>query len=276
MHGTDVDVLSGDAGALLEADNVAVVSSWSRRPEASLSLSRYLQALEDIGYVSVVVSTADHPLVWPHGRPASTVVAHRPNVGYDFGTWAATLNAFPSLRSRPEVLLTNDSLVGPFAPLTEVRTAIDASHSDVFALTESRQISHHAQSFFLLFRRGILADRPWRRFFASVRPERTKEDIVRRYELGVARICRLYGYSWEAMISTETSLSGVDNPTFTSWRSLFDCGVPMVKRSLVTHPEYPATTAEVQELVRTHYRQELEDWLPDGQKPTPLRGGVGG
>ena len=264
-------VLSGDPeGFVAHAagqDAVAIVASWTPSRRESRSLSAYLHALAGLGFAPLVVDTSEseRDLVWPHGLPEGSLVVTRPNIGYDFGSWAHVLESFPPLRSLSKVLLTNDSMVGPFEAMTEVGLALSASQADVFGLTESFQTRRHLQSFFMCFNRGILAEPPWVSFFHSVRNQADKAEVVLKYELGVVRTCERYGYSWEVLLPAESLGGGSGNPTFENWEELFRTGVPLVKRSLVTHPEYRATTREVAARVQEWYGQEVEAWLPGGQ-----------
>lgn len=267
MGSTPFQVVNGDTDWLTSnyhPPKVAVVASWTATPVMSRSLSQYLFELERIGFPSLVINTSEleEDLVWPHGKPESTVIVTRPNVGYDFGSWAAALDYFPQVRKFDEVLLTNDSMVGPFAPLTEVLEAMTTSEADIFALTENLQHGLHMQSFFVCFRGGILEDRPWKNFFGRVREEASKDDIVQIYELGLTRTALRYGYSWLVMFPMEVLEGGIGNPTFERWELLLDCGMPLVKRSLVTHPQYPATIAEIEAGVKQRFGALLGDWMP--------------
>ncbi len=278
MQTNDFRVVSGDPSWIEEGGpdgKVAVVASWSATPVMSRSLSQYLFELEKIGFLSLVINTSelDQDLEWPHGKPDSTVVVVRPNVGYDFGSWAAALDRFPKIRGFGQVLLTNDSLVGPFAPLTEIATAMNETGADLFGLTENLQHHRHMQSFFVCFKGGILNDRPWLNFFAAVRAESSKDDIVQKYELGLTRTAQRYGYSWVVMLTTESLEGGIGNPTFERWDLLLDEGVPFVKRSLITHSQYRATRAELVDAIALRYNEDLDDWMPDGLKAQPKKGG---
>ncbi|WRS30226.1 glycoside hydrolase family 99-like domain-containing protein [Actinomycetaceae bacterium MB13-C1-2] len=264
----------GDISKALESGSVAIISSWTATAQMSRSLSAYLEALEDIGFTSLVVNTSDveGALEWPYGIPDSTVVLRRCNVGYDFGSWGAVLSQFQEIRSLPRVLITNDSMVGPFEPLTAIDNAISDSSADVFALTESYQIEHHFQSFFVLFRNGVLAEEPWVRFFESVRQERSKENIIQVYEFGLMRTCELYGYSWDVMLDAQTTALSEGNPTFDGWKVLLDAGIPMVKRSLVVSDRYVVMAANAIREVRQRYGEGIDDWLPDGVSAFRIKG----
>ncbi len=263
-------ILSGDPESFVAhaagQDAVAIVASWTPSPRESRSLSAYLTALADLGFAPLVVDSSElgQDLIWPHGLPKGCLVVTRPNIGYDFGSWAHALEDFPSLRTLNRVLLTNDSMVGPFAALTEVGAAMSSSQADVFGLTESFQTRRHLQSFFMCFNRGVLAEAPWVSFFDSIEHQDDKDEVVRRYELGVVRTCERYGYSWEVLLPAESIGGVVGNPTFEQWEMLLRNGVPLVKRSLLTHDEYPATVKDVTALVKELYGLDIPAWMPEG------------
>ncbi len=258
---------SGSPETLVGPEPVALVSSWSPMPEMSLSLSTYLAELVRMGYRPVVISTAEfsEPLRWPHGIPKEAVVYRRANRGYDFGSWAAGLE-LPGVASKDRVLLTNDSMVGPFAPLDAVQQAAEASTADIFALVESNQMNKHPQSFFLEFRGGVLAQRPWRRFFRRVRHQEQKMSVVEAYEVNLGQVAEQNGYSWEAMVPAHLQGSLLDNPTLMSWRVILDSGIPFLKRGLLTSPLHWHTAEEMTRAVHGLYGVDVAEWLPQGQE----------
>lgn len=245
-------------------EKVAIVAAWSHAPAQSLSLSRYLQELHEAGFWLLVVSTADfaEPLQWPHGIPASAVVLRRENSGYDFGSWAAVLHALPQIRRTDTVLLTNDSLVGPFWSLRPIFQDLAQSRADVVGLTDSTQLDHTLQSYFLAFKHGVLAEPPWRRFFANIRPQATKMGVVYRYEAAIVAKCRREGYAWEAQYPARALRAGKANPSLVWWRELLQAGTPFVKRTLFTEPKLAAEGEAARRFLAEEYGIAVEEWLP--------------
>ncbi len=250
----------------LDHDRVAVVSSWSPTNVMSRSFSEYLKMLTEGDYVPFVVSTtiSRDPLEWPFGLPENAVVVRRDNIGYDFGSYAAALNAAPLLRDIDHLLLTNDSMVGPFAPINEILGTAESSNADICGLTESLQYVHHPQSFFLMFRKGVLTEEPMRRFFDEVRQQGEKVEIIQAYELGLSRHCAHEGYSWESVVGSHRTSVGAENPTLYGWESLLDAGVPFVKRNILLDPTRVSITREMPHAIWRRYGQDVRDWLPEG------------
>lgn len=255
---------SGVPESLSSSDRIAVIASWDAGNIMSLSLSRYIEELEQAGYLSLVVFTGNSqaPLEWPHGLADSAVVVRRRNIGYDFGSWAAALNALPFIRKAENVLLTNDSMVGPFASLKDLMADVEESTASVVALTDSYQVGHSVQSYFMHFKGGILGDLAWRHFFDGVRSQKSKLDVVFTYEASVARESIAGAYGWKAQFPAGALGVAHQNPALVAWRELLELGYPFVKRTLWTEPSLK-TEAELATLYLKKKRGiNVQDWLP--------------
>lgn len=257
-----VRVERGDISSIADADRIALVAQFNTEAAQRRSLSEYLGALDRGGFLPVIISTAEvgGPLQFPHGIPRDTIVVRRPNLGYDFGSWATGLGVLPGVRTADVVLLTNDSMMGPFAPIDELLEWACEPGPDIRGLTGSHQITSHTQSYFLAFRGGILADDPWMRFFNSIRVESTKMDVVRRYELGLSRHADDHAYSMEEWVSDFELGVPYANPTMVAWKQLIEHGVPMVKRTVMTDPSTASERERVREYVREQFGVEIEEW----------------
>ncbi|WP_237564119.1 rhamnan synthesis F family protein [Actinomyces sp. 432] len=257
-----VHIERGDPHAVVGSDRVALVAQFSAGPVQPRSLSEYLQRLDAAGYATVVISTCETtaPLEFPAGVPTDTMVIRRPNLGYDFGSWATALGCIPELREAGTVLLTNDSLLGPFGPIEHLLEWAAAPGPDIRGLTASYQFAYHVQSYFLAYRGGILADRPWRDFFNSVRVEPGKDEVVLSYEIGVSRTAFSECYSSEVWVTGPELGVPYGNPTVDGWKNLIESGVPFLKRTIMTHPSTQAEAAEAAQYIRRRFGTDVNDW----------------
>ena len=148
--------------------------------------------------------------------PEGTTVLRRVNVGYDFGSWASVLAAFPGVAAASRVLLVNDSLIGPFAPLGPILADFEACAAPVWGLSGSLQHRPHVQSFFVGYKDGMLGHPAMRRFWSDVRVESRKAKIVRFNELGLSEALDEAGIGWETMFAPEPG--GPPNPTINDWQ----------------------------------------------------------
>ncbi|WP_159626567.1 rhamnan synthesis F family protein [Actinomyces sp. zg296] len=245
------------------AERVAIVAQYSATPDQPLSLSRYLAALDASDYATIVVSTCEspEPLEFPHGIPERTIIIRRPNLGYDFGSWTTGLGWIPGVRSKPVVLLTNDSMLGPFAPIDGLlEWAAEPPGPDIRCLTTSHQFGRHMQSYFLSFRGGILAERAWVRFFDGIRVQPTKEDVVMAYELGLSRLAFSEAYSIDEWVAGPDIGAGYENPTIRAWQGIITSGAPFLKRTILTHPDLTAEAAASAEYLQRMYNIDIHQW----------------
>ena len=246
------------------AAKVAFLAHHAERPLVSRSVAELTGQLVANGYHVVVISSSefDQPLQWPGGLPEAVTVLRRANIGYDFGSWAAALALYPEAATAPWVLLLNDSLVGPFAPLEPLLASFEASQADVWALLDTTQEQYHVQSHFVGYRRGVLGDAALRKFWSNIRVEPEKLMIVRRYEIGGTAWLQRHGYSIEVAFPYSTVVADGLNPTSFGWRRLLAHGFPFVKREMVlTPPELIPDASEVADVLQRQFGVDVQEWV---------------
>jgi lipopolysaccharide biosynthesis protein len=253
----------GSAVEFGRPNRAAVLVHWSPTPTLSRSVTTLAGELSAAGYRPVLVSACEsaEPLEWRGRRPADAIVLRKPNVGYDFGSWAVALHELPALAEAERVILTNDSMVGPFSSLADVMARFEASTADVFGLTDTRQYFRHLQSYFLGFTHGVLRDAPLDRFFADVRSEPTKWDVIDRYELGLNRLLRREGYGITSGFHADDVVPTGENPVIKGWWRLLERGFPFVKREILRNPEVAPRAEWVSREVAAVFGERVEDWI---------------
>jgi lipopolysaccharide biosynthesis protein len=108
------------------------------------------------------------------------------------------------------------------------------SSADLVGLTESLEIRHHFQSYFLLMQPSALAHPGMRAFWDGVRILDDKLAVVKEYETGLKQFAEERGMTTEAMFPlARNGLSPRRNPTMHDWRDLVERGFPFVKVSLL-------------------------------------------
>jgi lipopolysaccharide biosynthesis protein len=226
-------------------------------------VSELTSSLVSHGYHVVIASSADGtgPLEWPGEEPANVTVLRRPNVGYDFGSWATALDKYPKIAEADQVLLLNDSLAGPFQPVDHLLRHFDESGADVWGMTDTNQFGHHLQSYCLGFKRGCLREEPLARFWRDVRVEQSRDDVIWRYEIGLSRLLCSERFSIDAAIRYRKVVRDGENPTIIGWRRLFDVGFPFVKRQLLREPEVAPDGSKVREEVQRVFGVNVDQWV---------------
>jgi lipopolysaccharide biosynthesis protein len=248
-----------------ECERVAFLAHWSETERQSRSALRLIAELQRLGYRVVVSSTS--PAAGPLDFGAEDVrldeltVLRRPNAGYDFGSWAVAMATHEELLGRPYVLVVNDSLVGPFAPLDDVVADFEQTTADVWGMVESNQFAPHLQSFFRGFRYGVLAEPAMRRFWRDVRVVPDKFALIQAYEFGFTEFLVRHGFSATQFVHHSEVVNEGINPTMLGWRALLDSGVPFVKRELVRRPDLAPDGHRLPAVVADRYGADVADWL---------------
>ncbi len=254
--GGSARVVHGDAGRVCDAARVVVLAEYaadsSLRPEAVSSA----RAWADCGWTVVLVAARDawvRPIGIPRDLPKEVVVVARPNIGYDFGSWRDAFGLVEGLADVDLVLLTNDSLIGPFSPLADLTARIESSDADVWAATASDARGRHLQSYLLAFRGGALARPALRDFFARVEALDAKDDVVSAYEVGLSRTVAAEGLrthvEWP---NAALGLPPTANPFVWGSAALLEQGFPFVKRGVreipALRPQWEAAVAAARRL----------------------------
>lgn len=225
---------------------------------------QYLAELQRCGLAVVLVSTSaslDEASVRALEEVAAATIL-RENIGYDFGSYKVGIDHLRHRGIRPrQLLLTNDSVFGPFYPLDQVFK--DAQAHDLYGMTDSFDFHHHLQSFFLVYGERVLQSQDftdfWNRVeFIDAGEPGFKQQIILRYEVGgsqyflergysvgaalpftdvLARACREYlDHLRAAQLQPGSTVLPLDikfNATHRFWHTLLDMGFPFLKRELL-------------------------------------------
>lgn len=253
----------GDLAAIGTPQRVAVLAQYSIQRRVSRSFRVLVSEFAAAGYLPLVVSAspATGELEWNGQLPDTAIVVRQPNVGYDFGSWAIGLHLLGAAVSAPQLVLANDSMLGPFGGFPALLESFERTGADVWSLTDSRQFGLHLQSYFLGFRGGILADPPLRRFWSNVGVYDEKFDIIQKNELGLSRLLFNEGYVATSAFRADTVAGPGENPVIKGWWRLLEGGFPFVKREIVRDPSVAPRGDLVAVEVRTLFGEQIEEWV---------------
>jgi lipopolysaccharide biosynthesis protein len=229
----------------------------------------HLQALKEWGANIIFISNSGLPVEETAKIQSMThQVLLRENRGMDFGMWKEAL-ASVRLDDLDELVLTNSSVAGPFHPLEPIHQRMQSVACDFWGMTESREICHHLQSYFLVFRRPAFESEAFGQFWASVLPYRSKLNIIHSYELGLSVFLEENGFKSAVAFPMGASGNGLihnvlyrRNPTFQMHHSrnptlyypdqLIRAGMPYLKLQLFQQNPYKLSLGLVQKLARRH------------------------
>ena len=179
---------------------LAVMAHYDPRGEVAPHVRRQVGALAEAVDDLVIVSTAelsDASRVWleKHGR-----VLPRANYGYDFFSYKTGLESTP-LGQYDEVVVCNDTYVGPLVGYTEIFEAMAETPADFWGLTSSRRVHPHVQSFFVAFRPWLVESQAFAKFWHDMSPVSDRAKVISQYEVGLTKAMTEGGFTWSAYFS---------------------------------------------------------------------------
>ncbi|UDY22659.1 rhamnan synthesis F family protein [Nocardioides sp. Kera G14] len=203
----------------------------------------------------------------PHTRGAWAVR----HASYDFGSYAMLardLVGWERLEEYDEVLFVNDSTF-LLRPLDEVFTTmadrdcawwglqatkglVSTAHQPTTSFTEPIAVDRvrnelldlweqdpeydfHVGSYFLAFRRPVLNDPIFRKLVDSIHPQRSKRNVVMKYEVGLTHVLLGRSHRFDTLVPAVHPL----HPLFTATHfTLIARGFPLLKRYLLAQNHY--------------------------------------
>lgn len=156
---------------------------------------RHIEAWSGFAERLIVVTTSHltpEAREWVSGHAE---LLERDNYGYDFMSYKAGLDHAGDLAHYGEVVLCNDSFVGPLRSYAELFAHMAARPVDFWGLTLSNRIHPHLQSFFVVFRPWVVRSRTFRDFWSGMVPVSDRQLVIHRYEVGLTRALAAAGFT---------------------------------------------------------------------------------
>ena len=201
----------------------------------------------------------------------------RDHDGYDFYSWRLALeqcerlialNEHDSNPSIEEIILLNDSVIGPIFAFGDALAAWRALPFEVSGLVESAAPRPHIQSWATRFS-GRAADfSTLLDYYGQAQSHASKHELIRDFEIPLATYFRNRGLTVGSLISPISVQSADDNPTAYGWREVIESGVPFIKRSVFaggteTSPAYTSNLAFLNAIPQTSRHQNMECLVRD-------------
>lgn len=169
--------------------HIAIYAHYNPQGGISEMVIRQLEAIREAGFEIIMVSMSqiESEKDLEAACPLVRSIVVRKSFGRDFGAWHDIVQSNLDLMgAAEEILLINDSLLGPFAPLAPLIDSMRQSGEGLFGLTDSPDQEPHLQSYFLLFR-GKTAISAILNFMDALKLSFDKNTMIQRGELGLAR-----------------------------------------------------------------------------------------
>ncbi len=275
--------------------SVALFLHWSPTGRVSSMVRNQCALWARQGFSIVFITNSAVPVAdWDAVGEHAVLLIRRPNRGLDFGAWR---DAWPIVKERlgvpRELLLANDSVLGPIRPIEPIVDAWRGAGDGLFGMTESVAPRPHLQSY-LLLARGERAVASVGAHLGRFRDSRSKWRIVQTGEVALTpqaladgNVCGcLFDYATiRSMIDPATrmalgprfSAAAPDrhfplNPTIHLWRPLVEqMGFPYLKREVLRRMPDPLSRKAAWRdlvsgsdalLIEDHYRIMGESWAP--------------
>ncbi|WP_057434981.1 rhamnan synthesis F family protein [Pseudomonas syringae group genomosp. 3] len=178
----------------------------------------------------IVASDTNNVVIPENLKDTCSHIIARQNIGFDFAAWAHIIKTQLWVQDCKEIVLTNDSIIGPIGISgSDLMKKVRSNHADVIGLVENNEHALHLQSFFLVFREKAIQSKDFKDFWSSVINHADKSKVIRDYEITFTSRLRSCGLSTDCVFQQ----AGENNATIFNWEKLLDEGFPFLKFEVV-------------------------------------------
>ncbi len=189
---------------------------------------------KSIGF-KVVLSSAKYlksNSVLEHWQTFSDAIIYRTCAGYDFTSWKAAFDCFPSLYHCNELILTNDSYFGPFGSFGIIHKQIKKISCDFWGMTFSTDIAPHLQSFYIVIKKQVLTHFCFKQYIESIPISDNRKEAI-QFETSFALWFYMHGFKAGVYCMIQNKYLSAINPAFYYHDKLLQYGVPLFKRDII-------------------------------------------
>lgn len=190
---------------VLRMKRLAIMSTSHGAPRFLSYHRELVHALSAFGFVVHIIHSGGEPSAALSSIESDNVfLTLKRNIGYDFNAWAVGIYTNCALLPHlDELLLLNDSIVGPITDLAPLLERIRAANTDVVGLTDSFERCYHLQSYFLWFGRAICQSPALQLFIAQYSLCSDKEIVIREGDVSLTRYLINAGFTMKALFPYE-------------------------------------------------------------------------
>ncbi len=215
---------------------VVIVAHWD--PDNIIDPYVVYQCKNFIKLGKEVILISSHPIQECHALSTSHTWCHaiiyRTCPGYDFTSWKAGLDCFPSLFEAKELTLTNDSYFGPINSFGNTYKRMEIFSCDFWGMNYSLTRKPHLQSFFIVLKKQVLKHYSFADFFNSVPLDNSRKLAV-LFEISFTLWLALHGFTPAAFCRQKKLFHFELNfPTYYP-HLLIEYGVPIFKKNSIAN-----------------------------------------
>ncbi len=244
------------------AHSVCVFSHYDAKHRIEGHIVHYIESIYNEGFDIIFVSTSLY-LPTSQVNKISKFCRHvlvKENIGYDFGAWKTGLECLgTSLNHYRSLLLCNDSVYGPLYSLSEMFSTMNNRY-DFWGVTDSLEVTHHLQSYFMVFSKKAICDPAFKNFWKSYKIYKIKRNIVLQNEIGLSKKLKNRGYTQGAYCNyADLKISRPRNSSHYYWRDLItQYRVPFIKVELLKKNPKQINTKDWEYVLEQHTRYNVE------------------
>jgi hypothetical protein len=225
---------------------LAIVACHDGRRRIGASSKHLAQSLRTAGFTVILVfdtQLGDLPTSHNAEDAGFDLALASEHAGYDFYSWRIALESLRDMQARvdseglasfEEIIMINDSVIGPLFGFDTLLRTWRASPFEVTGLVESNQGMPHLQSWAVRFSGAAASVKALLAFYGAAPPSLSRSRAVQDFELRLASKFRNEGFSVGSIVSPISIANPEANPSVNGWRELLEAGVPFVKRNVFT------------------------------------------
>lgn len=178
----------------------------------------------------------------------------RENIGYDIGAYqeAMLTVGWETISEYGELVLCNDTVMGPIWPFREMFEEMAQRPVDFWGITKhyalpdnpfapGEELKEHIQSYFMVFRRKVIQDARFQRYWNELPLMQSYQEAVAKHEICFTARLNEWGYSYDTYIDEEVYRKDTPDPVMVYPDLLVEKNrCPVVKRRIFTN-DYTVT-----------------------------------
>lgn len=175
---------------------LSVFAHFDPHGDVAPHVLRHLDALAEVSGRLLIVTTAQLIPAARKQLEARGELLERSNEGFHFSSWKAGLDHAGDWTALPDLLLVNDSVIGPLVPYRQILAAAGDSAVGAhgpgswgyWGITKDLEGGERLQSYLLGFSEVTLRNPLFAAFWRGLAPLPTRAEVTSRYERGIHRL----------------------------------------------------------------------------------------
>jgi hypothetical protein len=211
--------------------SICFFSSYSDKPFIDNYIKFYLENLK-LHFDDVVLVTNERKIEskeYKFLKKINVSIKKVKNEGLDFGMWRKCFNDENiDLFNYDKIGLVNDStILFDHKNFDKFMKWTDTTKSKYCSITESNEISHHLQSYFLIIKSEAI--QKVYEYFKDKGILKKRDNIIKTYEIGLSKYLTENDIKIESFFKNKTD----KNPTTLGYKKLMNNGIPVIKKKLL-------------------------------------------